>query len=161
MLALRQWSPFASMSRLHREIDQIFDRVFGDRRDWWTGVDSVPAFVPAIEAYVDGNQLHVRAELPGVDPKDVELTVLGNQFLIKGERKASKESQDEGYSLREFAYGRFERAVTLPEGAETEKINARYENGVLHITVPVKEAFAPKRVPIEVASGEMKSLKAA
>lgn len=161
MLALRQWSPLASMSRLHREMDQLFDRFFGGRRDWWTPMDAAPAFVPAIEAYVDGNRLHVRAELPGVDPKDVELTVLGNQLLIKGERKASKESQDEGVYLREFAYGSFERAVALPEGAETEKINARYENGVLHITVPVNGAFVPKKVPIEVAGGEMKSLKAA
>jgi HSP20 family protein len=125
MLALRQWSPFASMSRLHREIDQLFDRLFGDRRDWWTEVDSAPAFVPAIEAYVDGNQLHVRG--------------------------GAARGRPEG----------FERAVTLPEGAETEKINARYENGVLDITLPVKETFVPKRVPIEVASGEMKSLKAA
>lgn len=161
MLALRQWSPFASMSQLHQETDRLFDRFFGGRRDWWAPTDAAPAFVPAIEAYVDGNQLHVRAELAGVDPKDVELTVLGNQLFIKGERKASKESQDEGFSLREFAYGSFERAVVLPEGAETGKINARYENGVLHITVPVKEAFVPKKVPIEVAGGEMKSLKAA
>jgi HSP20 family protein len=160
MLALRQWSPFASMSQLHREMDRLFDRFFGGGRDWWTPT-AVPAFVPAIEAYLDGNQLHVRAELAGVDPKDVELTVLGNQLVIKGERKASKESQDEGVYLREFAYGSFERAVALPEGAETEKINARYENGVLHITVPVKGALVPKKVPIEVAGGEMRSLKAA
>lgn len=152
MLALRRWSPFEGLTPLDREFDRLFDRVF-DRRDWYPWIETTERFVPTLETYVEGDQFHVRAEVPGVDPETIEASLFDDKLTIKGERKASKERKDEGYLLREIAYGRFERTVMLPEGAETEKINARYDNGVLHITVPVKGAPAPKKVPIEVAAG--------
>jgi HSP20 family protein len=161
MLALRRRSPFEGLSALHREIDQVFDRLLDGRSDWWTDMVTAPRPTPALDAYVEGDQFHVRAELPGVDPDAIEVSVLGNQLIIKGERKATKESKDEGYYLREIAYGSFERAVALPEGANADQIKARYENGVLHITMPVKAAFLAKKVPIEVAAEEQRSLKAA
>jgi HSP20 family protein len=105
---------------------------------------------------VERDQFHVKAELPGIDPKEIDLSVDDNQLTIKGERKTSEEKKEEGYVLREIAHGRFERTVRLPEGADIEKINARYDKGVLHITVPVKEALASKKVPIEVTAGEKK-----
>jgi HSP20 family protein len=146
---------------LHREIDQVFDRLLDGRSDWWSDMVTAPRLTPALDAYVEGDQFHVRAELPGVDPDAIEVSVLGNQLIIKGERKAAKESKDEGYYLREIAYGNFERTVVLPEGANAAQIKARYENGVLHITMPVKAAFVAKKVPIEIAAEEQRSLKAA
>ncbi len=159
MLTVRRWSPFEGLTTFHREFDRLFDRF--DRhlpaRDWWLWPEALETFVPALEAYVEGDQFHVRAEVPGVDPKTIEVSLLGNTLTIKGERKTQKERKKEGFYLREMAYGSFERAVTVPEGAETDKINARYDNGVLHITVPVKEAFTPKKVQVEVTAGEKES----
>ncbi len=156
MLPVRRWYPFEGLTPLHREFDRLFDRfdrVFGDR-DWWPWPVTTGTYVPALEAYVEGDHFHVKAELPGIDPKEVDLSVVDNRLTIKGERKASKESKEEGYFLREITHGRFERTVQLPEGADLEKINARYDKGVLHVTVPVKEALASKKVPIEVTAGE-------
>ena len=152
MLALRRWSPFEGLTPL-REFDRLFDRVF-ERRDSWPWIETAERFVPTLEAYVEGDEYHVRAEIPGVDPETIDLSVHDKTLIIKGERKTSNEKKDEGYFLREIAYGRFERSVMLPEGTDTEKINARYEKGVLHITAPVKGALAPKKVPVEVAAGE-------
>lgn len=160
MLALRRWSPFEGLHTLHREIDQLFGRFFGGRGDWWTDLGISERVIAAVDDYVEGDQLHVRAELPGVDPKAIELSVLGNQLMIKGERKASKETTDEAYYLREIAYGSFERGVTLPEGVEADQIKARYDNGVLHVTMPVRGAFVQRQIPIEVVEGEQNSIKA-
>jgi HSP20 family protein len=137
----------------------MFEHLFGGR-DWWPWPEIAERFVPALEAYVEDGKFHVRAEVPGVDPKSIEVSALGNTLTIKGERKRTKETKEEGYYLREMAYGSFERVVTVPEGAETDKVSARYDKGVLHITVPVKEAITAKKVPIEVTAGE-KELKAA
>lgn len=158
MLALRRWSPFEGSTALEREFDRFldrFDRVFAGR-DWWPWPVTAEGFVPALEAYMEGDQFHVRAELPGMDPKEIELSVDDNRLTIRGERKTSEEKKEKGFYLREIAHGRFERTVGLPAGADTEKINARYDKGVLHITVPVKEALASKKVPIEVTAGEQK-----
>jgi len=162
MLPVRRWNPFEGLTPLHRELDRLFSRfepLFAGRA-WVPWPETAERFVPALEAYVEDGQFHVRAEVPGVDPKTMEVSLLGNTLTIKGQRKRSKETREEGYYLREMAYGSFERAVTVPEGAETDKINARYDNGVLHITLPVKEALAPKKIPIAGTKGE-KELKAA
>lgn len=155
MLLDRRWTPFESITTFPREFDRLFDRVFADR-DWWPWPLTTGTYVPPLEAYVERDQFHVKAELPGIDPKEIDLSVDDNQLTIKGERKTSEEKKEEGYVLREIAHGRFERTVRLPEGADIEKINARYDKGVLHITIPVKEALAPKKVQIEVTAGEQK-----
>ncbi|MFQ5846263.1 MAG: Hsp20/alpha crystallin family protein [Candidatus Methylomirabilales bacterium] len=155
MLMLRRWSPFDGLTPFHRDFDQLFDRLFAGR-DWWPWPLTTEGFVPALEAYVEGDQFHVRAELPGIDPKEIDLSVEDNRLTIRGERKTAEEKREEGYYLHEIAHGRFERTVGLPEGADVEKIDARYDKGVLDITVPLKEALASKKVPIEVTAGEKK-----
>lgn len=155
MLPVRRWYPFEGMTTLHRDLDRLFDRFFTGR-DWWPWPDINERFVPAIEAYAEDGQFHVRAELPGIDPKDVDVSVVENRLTIKGERKTTEEKKEAGYYLREIAHGRFERTVMLPEEAETEKINARYEKGFLEITVPLKKALAAKKVAIDVKAGEDK-----
>lgn len=158
MLMFRRWSPFDGSTALQREFDRLFGRF--DRllegRDSWPWLETADRFVPPLEAYVEGDQFHVRAELPGVDPKEIDLSVDDDRLTIRGERKTSEEKKEAGFYLREIAHGRFERTVRLPEEADTEKINARYDKGVLHITIPVKEALAPKKVQIEVTAGEQK-----
>lgn len=155
MLPVRRWYPLEGLTRFDRDFDRFFDRLFAGR-DWWPWPEISERFIPALEAYTEDGQFHVRAELPGVDPKEVDVSVVDNRLTIKGERKTSEEKKEAGYYLREIAHGRFERTVMLPEGADSEKINARFTNGILEITVPVKEAVAPKKVAIEVTAGEKK-----
>lgn len=154
-MLLRRWYPFDRLTALERDFDRLFDWGL-PVRDWPPWLGSTDRFIPALEAFVEADEFHVRAELPGIDPKEIDLSVEDNRLTIKGERKTTEEKKEAGYFLREIAHGRFERTVRLPEGADTEKINAQYEKGVLHITVPVKEALAAKKVAIKVTAGEEK-----
>ncbi len=147
MFALKKRDPFSELSTLHREMDELFRRTFGSmlpgmfRGEWY----------PSIESYIKDRTLHVKADIPGVDPKDVDISIMGNELTIKGERKAERKEEKEGeYFFCETSYGSFERTVTLPEGVDTDKVHASYKNGVLEITMPVKAEMLPKKVSVEV-----------
>jgi HSP20 family protein len=97
----------------------------------------------------DGNYV-MRFDLPGVDPKDLDVHVEGDLLTIKAERKA----EEKGSEYRETFYGKFERAVTLPHGVKAEKITARYEHGVLELLVPLPVELAGKKIPIQIEAGK-------
>lgn len=100
-----------------------------------------------IEDYRDNGDYVLRAELPGMDPeKDVQISVEGNELSITAERKVEK--HDRTHS--EFSYGSFTRTVRLPAGADADKVTASYTDGILEVTVPVKETTETKRIPVEV-----------
>jgi HSP20 family protein len=114
-------------------------------------------FVPEVESYSKDGNLVYRLAIPGVDPQKVDLSIVGNQVTVKGERTAPTEVDDENWHFREFRYGQFERTLTLPEGVGTEKVNATFNNGVLEISAPVSKAHLPRRVEIkQLASSESK-----
>jgi HSP20 family protein len=119
------------------------------------------AWSPAVESYAKDGELHVRVALPGVDPKDVEVTVTDDQLTIRGERKT--EHDDAGRYVREFTYGAFERTFTLPEGMDAGRVKAKFANGMLDLTLPAPVAVAPKKVEIQIEGGasEPKAVKAA
>jgi HSP20 family protein len=109
---------------------------------------------PPIESYVKNGQLVVRADVPGLDPKDIEVSVVHDILSIKGERKSEKEVKKEDYLRRELCYGAFERRLTLPEGAATDKVKASFKNGVVEITIPLAKEVAAKKVPLEVGQAK-------
>ena len=115
-------------------------------------------YVPQVASYVDGNSICIRADLPGVDPKEVELTVKDNQLTIKGERKAEQEQQNGNRISQEVQYGSFARTFTLPEGVTAEELQARYHNGVLEVTIPLPAAKLPKKVPVQIKSEEHQAI---
>jgi HSP20 family protein len=105
----------------------------------------------------DGDVL-VRAELPGVKPDDVEITLSRGVLTISGQRKAEQEQQGQGYYVRERRYGSFRRSLVLPEGIDESKINARYEDGVLEVRITGAAAVQePKKIQIQAAGGESSS----
>jgi|SRR5579872_2976390 len=110
--------------------------------------------VPPIEAWVDKNEkkYHLSIALAGVDPKDIELNVQGNDLTVSGEQKVSDEKKEANYLYREFGYDRFERTITLPEGVDTSKLTAEFRNGVLEITAPINANALPRRVEIKAPS---------
>lgn len=108
-------------------------------------------WTPAIDAFVDGDKFVLQVMLAGVDPSSVELTATGNRLTIKGarERKAPKDARS--LHVREVPYGPFERTLELPEGTDAGKAEARFEHGVLSVTLPAVGAFVPRKISIRNA----------
>ena len=148
MRALTLWRPSYELSTWHNEIDTFFDRFFNG--DPWRTRPFEGNRVPAIESFLREEDLVVRADLPGIDPKNVELEVDGNRLTIKGERKAVDESKEGEPHYREVSYGRFERSLALPDGVDAESVKATYHDGVLEVTMKAPKALVPKKVPITV-----------
>jgi HSP20 family protein len=162
MVGVTRWSPLGSVFQLHRELDDLFGRIFGQEApvahraeagaaDWW----------PAMESYTQDGELHVRVALPGVDPKDVEVTVSDDFLTVRGERRATVENANGGRHVREFAYGSFERSLALPEGIDPGKVQAKFTNGMLDVRMPIPQAVAPRKVNIQIegAAGQAKAVK--
>jgi HSP20 family protein len=147
MGALTAWSPFREFERMARRFESPFPRLFEDFEDKFADV-----FTPAIESYVKDGNLVVRADVPGLEPKDLDVSILGNVLTVKGERKNEQEVKKDDYLRREVSYGAFERRTSLPEGAATDKVRASFKNGVIEITVPLAKDTVAKKVQIETAS---------
>jgi HSP20 family protein len=164
MFDLTRWSPFGTFStpfQLHREIDEMFSRFFGQgTAPAPQGNGGTPAWWPAVESWASEGNLHVRVALPGVDPKDVELTVSDDMLTVKGQRKHEGETRNGNHFLREFSYGAFERALMLPEGVNPAAVTAKFTNGMLEITIPAPVAPSPRKVEIEV-EGQPKAVQPA
>lgn len=143
---MSKWDPFEELRRMQREMDRLFDRVLGSEP---IRGEHVPAWMPAVESYTKDGEIVFRAELPGVDPKDLEVSVTDRELVIKGERKAEKGAKEENYLYCEIAYGSFERRFLLPEGAKTDDLKAKFVNGVLEITVPAPAVQKPRKIEIE------------
>lgn len=147
--------------------DPFFDELFDFRRDFdkifnrfltvkpWSKAEIMPwalgNFVPAVESFVDKDtkKYFCRLYLPGIDPKEVSIFVEGNFLKITGERKLNRTMKELEIYHEEFVYGKFERALELPEGVLIDKMTAESVNGVLEITAPIAAAMLPKKVEIK------------
>lgn len=146
---LNVWRDPFEMGRPWSDVASLFNDFFSSRD--WPGprADSPP--YPRIESYLEDGLLHIKADLPGVDPEDVQIDLDGNRLTLKGERKAGREDKNtNGYFHRELSYGAFSRSFVLPKGIDADKIAATAKNGTLEVTVPIPEAAAPKRVTVQV-----------
>jgi HSP20 family protein len=148
MFGLTGWSP----SALHREVDDLFNRFFGhawqpSRLDQG---ESTPTWRPAVETYSQNGTLCIRVALPGVDAKDVEVSVADGTLTISGSRKAAHAGVDGNYFQRELAYGSFERSFAIPDGVDAGQVNATYANGILEISMPAPQLAAPKKIEIQL-----------
>jgi HSP20 family protein len=142
---LTRWSPFEELTSLHREMDRVFGRAFGDVQS--APASQAAAFAPAIEVASEKDGWNVRLALPGVEPKDVHIEVAGNTLTVKGERR--REIKAEPY-MSEITYGRFERTLQLPESIDGEKVAASYRNGLLELKLPLRESVKPRKIEIAV-----------
>jgi len=141
------WRPF-EFDRIRREMDRLWDsflegrplRRAEDSREW----------LPSIDVSETKNELVIKAELPGLDPKDIDISMNNGYLTIKGEKKHEKEEKDENYHLVERSYGSFTRSVRLPKEVQSDKITASFKNGVLRITLPKSEEAKKKEIKIKV-----------
>jgi HSP20 family protein len=115
---------------------------------------------PPMESYKKGNELHLRAEIPGVDPKDVDISLDNDHLCIRGERKRNSSGEDACYCFEEMEYGNFSRCFHVPRNLDAEKIYAEYDKGMLELTIPVHESVAEKKIPIKGTKAKRKRAKA-
>ncbi len=160
MKPLTKWSPFGELSTLRHDIDDIFNRFFEFGGGWMPSLMRERVF-PALESFYKEGKFVVRAELPGIDPKDVDVSIVGNQLTIKGERKTEKDVKEEDFTMMERSYGSFMRSIILPEGVDATKVHAKYHEGILDLTMPCAEAIAPKKITIEIEGPAEKAVKKA
>lgn len=139
-------SAWDELSSARREVDRVFDRFFGQG-----GAQGMTVWAPAVDVRETNEELQVTAELPGLAPEDVNVTVENGVLTISGEKKQEvQEGKEDGnYYLYERHYGRFERSFSLPRTVNAEKVKARFDNGVLTIALPKAEAAKPRKVQIE------------
>jgi HSP20 family protein len=143
---LIQWKPFREVSRLRSEMDRLWDEYFGTGRRAFRMEE---AWLPAVDISETGDKITVKAEIPGMEAKDIEISMVGDTLTIKGEKKAETEEKDENYHMVERSYGSFSRAVKLPAVVDAEKVEATYKNGVLTVVLPKKEEVKPKAIEIK------------
>jgi HSP20 family protein len=134
------------------EANRMLDQVLGGLpRRQSDGQQQIGEWAPAVDVSTNDGDLVIRAELPGVKQEDVNIALQDNVLTISGERKVEQEQEGDSYYVRERQYGRFSRSVALPEGTDESKIHARYEDGVLEVTVQgaASAATEPKNIHIE------------
>ena len=140
------WRPF-EFEKMRREMDRLWDSFFEGQPTRRVGEGE---WAPSLDISETKSDLVVKAEIPGIDPKDIDISLNENVLTIKGEKRQEKEEKEEGYHLVERSYGSFTRSIRLPREIQNEKINASYKNGVLKITLPKTEEAKKKEVKIKV-----------
>src|SRR6266849_667373 len=145
-MAISRWDPFRDLNVLQDRMNRLFTDA---GRGWRTDEPAATTtWSPAVDIFETENEIVVKAELPGVDRKDIGLNLENNVLTLKGERKFEKETKEENYHRIERAYGGFSRAFSIPATVDEEKIRADYKDGVLQILLPKKEQSKPKQIKI-------------
>jgi HSP20 family protein len=144
---IRRWDPSRETEHFRRDFDDLFDRLLGRRE---RSEKKTAAIEPAMESYIEGDRIVVRADSPGIDPKDVEITLTGDTLTIKGSREEKREEKDRNLVFKEVRYGSFERSIPLPAGVKVDDIKVSYKDGVLALTAPAPKELAARKVLIEV-----------
>jgi HSP20 family protein len=145
----------AALSRFHSEIDRLFERFFDDPFFGGSRLlselrSSVGAWSPSVDVSESEDAVTVRMELPGVDPKDIDVSLTGDALTVCGEKREESEERREGYYHAERRFGSFRRTVLLPAPVEEGKVKAEYEKGVLTVDIKKSEKAAARRIPIRV-----------
>ena len=144
-MAIERWEPFREAISLRDAMNTLLQESFV-RPSGLLGQDGTASF--PIDVSETEDEYVVRASLPGVKPEEVQITVHGDTLTIRGESKAEEEGKGEHWHLRERRFGAFERSLTLPTPVNPDRAQARYEHGVLTLTLPKAEAAKPRQIKI-------------
>ncbi len=143
-MALVRYEPWSMMEQLRKEMDRMYDQ----RGATENGSAVTSDWSPSVDVKEEAKRFVIKADIPGVDPKDIDVHMENGMLTIKGERKAEHEENREGYKRIERSYGSFYRRFTMPDTADAEKINATSKNGVLEITIPKQEKTQPRKISV-------------
>jgi len=148
-MSIMRWDPFEEVGTLRRSMERVFDDFFAPRRALrekpeWT------LWEPPVEMFETKDEVVVRAELPNIDPDQIEVTVSADAATLKGETKHEEEHRDRNYHRREIRYGAFTRTVPLAAEVKSGEAKAIYKNGVLEVTIPKSERVKSTPVKVEI-----------
>jgi HSP20 family protein len=146
-MELSPWKPFGELSPFRKEMDRLWNRFLGETpfartfNEMWS---------PSVDISETKDDFIVKAELPGLEAKDVNVSISGNVLTIKGEKKAEEEEKDEHYHRIERYSGSFQRVFQLPSGVKADKVEANFDKGVLKVTLPKVEEAKKKEIEVKV-----------
>jgi HSP20 family protein len=149
-MSIIRWTPFQDLAAVQDRMNRLFNE-FHNRHD--DDVMTRGAWVPPVDIFENGNkELVIKAELPAMSRDDIDVTVENQTLSIRGEKKFNHEVKDEQYHRVERTYGSFSRSFTLPSTVDVTKVGAEYKDGVLTVTLPLREEAKPKQIKVEVAA---------
>ncbi|MCU0550983.1 MAG: Hsp20/alpha crystallin family protein [Leptolyngbya sp. Prado105] len=125
-MLVRYWQPWREIDTIRRQFDQLFDSMTPEQTDW----------TPAVELKDAGNEFVLRAQLPGIDAKDLDVQVTKDAVMLVGEHRQEAKTEEGGFFRSEFRYGKFQRVIPLPAEVKNEQVNAEFKDGVLSLTLP-------------------------
>ena len=143
---LERFEPYRGATTLQEQINRLFNESFGRTAQ----EASITTWAPPVDIYETEQELVVKADLPDIDPKDLDIRVENNILTIGGERKFEKKVEEKNYMRVERSYGGFSRSFSLASTVNTEAIKADYKNGVLTLTIPKREEAKPKQIKVNV-----------
>ena len=147
MPTITRWEPFNGLSSLHQQVNRLFNESMFHGAGDESGLAS---WSPAVDVYETPNEMIVKADLPDINEKDIDIRLENNLLTVSGERKFEKNPSEENYLRVERSYGSFSRSVTLPNTVNPEAIRAEYTNGVLTVHLPKREESKPRQVKVNV-----------
>jgi len=155
---LQPWSSIRSvlqeMNLFRQDADRLFERFFDEDS---FALDT--PMLPTAESFIEDGKLCMRFDLPGVDPKDIDISVVGNAVTVRASRERRSNHRDGAFKRTDVSYGRSERSMTLPEGVKADDLKAVYRNGVLELTAPIPQELAGRKIPVEIAAEQPKQLE--
>jgi HSP20 family protein len=150
MNSVIRWNRLRNLSNLQEQVNQLFDSATPAQAD----NSALTSWAPAVDIHETENEVVLKADIPGVNEKDIDVRVENNTLTVRGERNFSKEVKEDNYLRIERTYGSFSRSFGLPNTVNTEAIKAEYKNGVLTVEMPKRAESKPKQVKINVAASQ-------
>jgi HSP20 family protein len=144
-MLMRSWQPFTEIETMRQQLDKVFDQLATTRDN------SEATWLPAVEFVDAGENFVLKAQLPGIDPKDIDVQVTREAISISGERRYENTEEKSGYVRSEFRYGKFHRVLTWPAQIQNDSVQAEYKDGILMLTLPKVAEARNKVVKINLA----------
>ena len=149
MTTMMHWSPTHEFHPHLHHVEDLLPRFFNGAAD--EAAQPAASWLPAVEGRLDDGTYIIQFALPGVDTKEVEVSVMDNLLTVKGERKANHDPTGKDYFVRELAYGAFQRTFELPEGVDAAHVEAKYANGMLEVRVPAPQVTTRRMIEVKAA----------
>ncbi len=148
MKTMLHWSPTRQL-HFHHPVEDLFAGAFEGATN--EAPEPARSWLPATEGWIQDGTYVIQFALPGVDPKEVTVSLMDSVLTVKGERKANHDTTGKDHFVREVVYGSFQRSVALPEGVDAAQVEAKYTNGILEVKVPTPRATTPTTIEIKAA----------
>ena len=157
MTVLTRWNPLSELATLQNRLNRFVRESYspeGPEEDLTT-----TSFAPPVDIYEDEHTIAVKMEVPGIDEKDIDVSIDNNTLTVHGERKIEKEEKEENFRRVERQYGSFTRSFTLPSSVDTGQVSAHYDKGVLKISLAKKAEAKPKQIKVNVGTEKVLEAK--